>query len=524
MSSSSSVGAHYRLLPSLQTAAAAAAAAAVAAAVRAAPVALARASCAGAVLIAGGGLLRVGERGGCGRHSRRAAVEVGLHDHPPRGVQRRRRRAVQGPRPRTLAGAAGELRAVLGRGDDVEPAHRARVLRREKPAEWQARVADRALRHLHPVDTDLVKVVLARRRHHRLHEQRLRAERAVRRAVDREGVACRGQLQPLQLLRGADLHLLLALAPVRQRLEKVPRRGAAAGGPRPLQAPQALAVRQKRPHELADHVAHLPLVVLPLLARLLLLVARDAGAPTAFLGEVGVQEPRQESSGAWNADVVVVVRLGVGRAPANGALRDAVLAGLVRDGPEDEALPTEPVAAIELHHVGERVQADGALLRWLRVGQTTRLMSAEVQLAIDEHLAQGLDGRMQLREVRAAEEGLPRQPAGALGRQVLEAEASELPSLLKDLDDRDGVPHGVLSEAVHVAKDAHQSPEGVGAPHQRGRGELLRVLLPLLGRELGLGAAPAEALQRLRKLGGAVEELALPGREAGVHGVDLLDE
>mmetsp|Transcript_103552 Transcript_103552/g.292801 ORF Transcript_103552/g.292801 Transcript_103552/m.292801 type:complete len:303 (+) Transcript_103552:355-1263(+) len=293
----------------------------------------------------------------------------------------------------------------------------------DEPAKRQLVAAQRALGLLQPAHADLVEVVLAGCRDDDLHEQGLGAEGAVHGAVQRKSVARGGQLQPLELLRIA-YELLLLRRSLRQRLEEVTghRRGTACSTSllrgvlraRALLRPLQRGVGQQGPHELAHDVPHLALGLLPLLPRLLLCGVAALSQAGAVLGKVCVQKACEDAlraghtcsqSNILHGPVRRLGRLG----PADGALRDPVLAGLECDRPQHEALPAETVAARQLDGVRDRVKADGALLR-LQVGlrpRRPRGAGLGRELGEHEHVAQRLDGRVQLREVRAAEEALP---------------------------------------------------------------------------------------------------------------------
>mmetsp|Transcript_10654 Transcript_10654/g.27443 ORF Transcript_10654/g.27443 Transcript_10654/m.27443 type:complete len:282 (+) Transcript_10654:404-1249(+) len=271
-----------------------------------------------------------------------------------------RRRALERVGGGAFAGAAGE-RGPVGVGmHAAEAALVARVLGLQEPGEGQRALAQRALRQVNADDTDAVEVVLAWRGGDCLHQQRLPAEGADGRAVEGQGVVAGCQLQPLQLLRVAYEVLVRPLLLHRQRLEEV----AAAAALRtdcalPLRRRLPRRVPMQRLDELAHHVAHLELRGL---AREVRLELRLAAGSSSRLGEVRVQEAREGALRGGHADALRHVR-GRGLLSTDGALRDPVLTRLVCDGSQHEALPAEAVTARELHHVGDRLEADGALVR-----------------------------------------------------------------------------------------------------------------------------------------------------------------
>mmetsp|Transcript_32656 Transcript_32656/g.74345 ORF Transcript_32656/g.74345 Transcript_32656/m.74345 type:complete len:510 (+) Transcript_32656:226-1755(+) len=394
------------------------------------------------------------------------SMQVGLHREPTRTEQIHRRRPVQRIAVRAPAGATREQRPVILHLHHSEAALRARVVFGDEPIEGKLRGAERALGLLQAADADAVEVVLARGRHHRLHQQRLRAQGAVHGAVQRERIACGGQLQPLQLLRRAQLLLLLqpllrGLA--RQGVEKVGGRCAAAAATTAgllvitkkgaLARPWQGGICHQRPHELADDIAHLALGLLALLTESLLGGVLGVGLAKSLLREVSVQEAREQTLRARDADTATGVAVANSRGllwhrlgSADGALRHPVLPRLEGDRPQDEALPAEAMVAGEFDHVGDGVQADRALLRLLLLLQLRPLRGAVQghQLGQDEHVPQRLHGRVQLREVRAAEEALAREPSCPLRSRVLQAKVGLFPPLFKDLDHTDSIPDRVL--------------------------------------------------------------------------------
>mmetsp|Transcript_121041 Transcript_121041/g.328469 ORF Transcript_121041/g.328469 Transcript_121041/m.328469 type:complete len:380 (+) Transcript_121041:515-1654(+) len=370
------------------------------------------------------------------------------------------------------AGASGEPRLVATGRHDLKAVLGAGVVAGQEPREGQRGGAQRALWGLQPAHAVLVELVLAGGRHRRVHHQRLGAQEAVHRAVQGERVAGGRQLEPVQLLGLVQGRPLRAGGPLRQCREEVAgalarrrsRRGGllvARGRRRWLwRLLDGRAPLQQRLHQLAHHVAHVLLVAVVALELPQLLLLR---------GEIRVQEPRELALRPARPDAGVRCRaLAVGLQvlqrlrgvlAADGTLGDAVLPRLMRDGAQHEALPAEAVATRKLHHVLERTQADGALLPVQLLGEAALATAARGRnlgaLRPDERVAQRLDRCVQLCEVRAAEEGLPAQPAGPLDRRVLHPEIGLLPAFLQDFDHGHRVPYSVLPQLVDLSEDVH---------------------------------------------------------------------
>mmetsp|Transcript_41622 Transcript_41622/g.88721 ORF Transcript_41622/g.88721 Transcript_41622/m.88721 type:complete len:281 (+) Transcript_41622:656-1498(+) len=255
----------------------------------------------------------------------------------------------------------------MGRHDAEAVLHTG-VVARQEPGEREGARAERALRQLHPVDADAVEVVLAGCRHHCLHEERLRTEGAVHGGVQCERISSGGQLQPLQLLCRAD-ELLVLSRNLWQRLEEVVRLLGLRRG-RSARAALPAGVCEESLDKLTHDIAHLSLGLFSLLLGLPLCLVNGL---LLLLWEVGVQEAREDPLGTGYAHARIVgvhvakLRHCGGRSfpTADRTLRNPVFARLVCNGAEHKALPTETVVARELNHVGDGIEADGALLRFL---------------------------------------------------------------------------------------------------------------------------------------------------------------